>query len=322
MQTTGAFTSDQNLMTLTKGHGTGNDFVLLWDPEGTLDVPATAVATICHRRTGIGADGFIRAVKTAQSGADVPAGHGTTWFMDYRNHDGSLSEMCGNGVRVFGSFLAAMGAIDVHDPQTQRNGVAVWTRAGAKVLYPELRAGGDQVQWRVDMGTVTFTAPAAACTSGQDCVVDVAGVPEGLPGVSVNVGNPHVVVNLPEHVTLEDLDLHTVPTVSGRRADSDNVEFVVLHETSGEVGAVTLRVHERGAGETLSCGTGACAVAFAARMWAGAGAPQRWLVNVPGGQLTIAFAGDVAWMTGPATLVADLQVPETMLVPPAIPGTL
>src|SRR6478736_6173306 len=220
-----------------KGHGTENDFVLLADPNDALDLTPELVAALCDRRAGIGADGVLRAVRTAAYGdPDAVAARGEAeWFMDYRNADGSVSEMCGNGVRVFGRYLADHEGADAATP------LPVGTRAGVKVLTFE----DDQVS--VDMGV-----PAVL---GETKVAVVDDLADAGPLLDAPVHDPAV---YPAGV---------------------NVEFVVRRGDRH----VAMRVHERGSGETRSCGTGACAVMVAAARLDGAAPGTTYRVDVPGG---------------------------------------
>ena len=136
----------------SKGHGTGNDFVLLADPNGTLSVTPEQVAALCDRHRGIGGDGLIRAVpsRLLPEGQDLLRKYpDAEWFMDYRNGDGSLSEMCGNGVRVFVHFLVTEGLVDLPAGES----LTIGTRGGAKTIVRT--AGG----YAVDMGPWEFIFP-------------------------------------------------------------------------------------------------------------------------------------------------------------------
>lgn len=292
-------------LTFTKGHGTENDFVLLFDEHGKLDLDAELVRFLCDRRAGIGADGVIRAVRTSSvapgSVAGLDALESDTWFMDYWNSDGSLSEMCGNGARVFGAFLESEAGLDL------RGGVTILTRAGLRTLT-SLGDGLYSVgmgTWRLGQGEREadgLSAPAF------DSTVEAQGLHPSRPALSVDVGNPHHVVALASVAELEALDLTVAPSVTPAPPEGSNVEFAVT--LGGEVvagathGRVRMRVHERGSGETRSCGTGACAVALAVRSWAGDGAPDIWDVEVPGGLVTVRVSGDRTTLEGPAVLVA------------------
>ena len=275
----------------TKGHGTANDFVLIADPEGGLEITADQVAAICDRRTGVGADGVLRAVRTSASGeaCDDPSAE---WFMDYRNADGSIAQMCGNGIRVFVRFLQDTGLAEV-----PAEGIRILTRAGVKTVV-ETADGfeADLGVWRLPPGEPTVHA-------------DRLVVPR--PGLPIDVGNPHVVVALASDDELDALDLRDAPRIDPEPADGANVEFVVPAEplVVDGLGLIRMRVHERGSGETQSCGTGAVAAALAIRHYAGAGAPDEWIVQVPGGVLGVRVErrddGEHAWLSGPAVLVFD-----------------
>ncbi len=291
-------------MAFTKGHGTGNDFILIADPDGAMDVLPEQVAAVCDRHLGLGADGFIRAVRSAilSEGRAVLAEHpDAEWFMDYRNGDGSVSEMCGNGVRVFVHFLISRGFVTLDDGQA----LTIGTRAGAKVITRS-SAG-----YAVDMGPWDFTFPEKAEERALDSIVD-AGLEVPRPALSVGMGNPHTVVALSEAAELDELDLHRSPLVDPVPPHGTNVEFVLPSDplVSDGVGTIRMRVHERGVGETRSCGTGACAAVVATRHWAGGIAADRWDVHVPGGTVAISFVAgpdgrEHVVLDGPAVLVAE-----------------
>ncbi len=271
----------------TKGHGTGNDFVIIPDLDGDLDLSADQVALLCDRRFGIGADGILRVVKAGAlpEGADAAA-QGVEWFMDYRNADGSIAEMCGNGIRVFARYLveaglAEFGAVPV--PIATRAGVKTLTRDGTGF---EVDLGA----WRVEEG---------------DVLVHAHGLPVARPGLGIDVGNPHVVVAVASEQELTELDLTTQPLLQPAPPAGANVEFVVPADplVQDGVGTVRMRVFERGSGETLSCGTGVAATAVAVRHWAGAAAPDRWRVRIPGGELVVRMEEGHVLLSGPAVLV-------------------
>lgn len=308
MTTTGAIDESSRPagVSFTKGHGTGNDFILTLDPEGSLALDVPFVARACDRHVGIGADGFIRAVRSTalpEGRALLSTEPDAEWFMDYRNGDGSVSEMCGNGVRVFVHFLIAHGVVDLPDGAT----LPIGTRGGVK------RVSRSGEGYAVDMGPWDLIDPEAAAARGTDAIVDVAGLDVDRPALSISMGNPHTVVALAEYEELGTANLHTAPIVRPVPPHGTNVELVVPSEPlvgDDGVGRVTMRVHERGVGETLSCGTGACAAAAAIRYWAGAGAPDQWLVGVPGGTVGVTFfAGpegrEHVQLSGPAVLVAE-----------------
>lgn len=275
---------DLTSVPLTKGHGTGNDFIFVTDPEGVLNIDADVVAQVCDRHFGIGADGLIRATMATTFDADAPSDQ---WFMDYRNSDGSISEMCGNGVRAFVEYLRTENLISLEVGER----IQIGTRAGVKSV------GRTDSGYAIDMGPWGFIDGDAARDTGADCMVSARGLKTNRPGVSISMGNPHTVVALGSDGKLEGLGLDVAPTVSPIPPNGTNVEFVVpeeIEDTEAEtgqanVGAIRMRVHERGVGETLSCGTGACAAAAATRFWGGEDAPDEWLVHVPGGTLAVTF---------------------------------
>lgn len=285
----------------TKGHGTGNDFVLFTDPDGEIDLTAAQLAAIADRRFGVGADGIIRAVRSAslpEGAASLAEDSGAEWFMDYHNADGSPSEMCGNGIRVFAEYLTSQGLVELDATET----LTVGTRAGVRDLQRNPRG------FQVDLGRWTL--------EGTDPLVRAKDIAVARPGLGINVGNPHVVVALSSLDELASADLTVIPILDPAAPDGANVEFVVPHDplVKDGVGQITMRVHERGSGETLSCGTGAAAAALATRHWAGPSAPNNWRVEVPGGVLGVrmwaAEDGEHVSLSGPATLVfeGDLSV--------------
>lgn len=299
-------------MRFSKGHGTGNDFVLVADPDGTRALVPEQVARLCDRHRGIGGDGLIRAVRSRRlpEGAAVLAENpDAEWFMDYYNADGSLSEMCGNGVRVFVHFLCTQGLVSL-EPGGE---VAIGTRGGVKVVART--ADG----YRVDMGPWDFIFPQEA-PGGSDSLVDAAGLPVARPALSITLGNPHTVVALADLAELAAVNLSRTPAVTPLPPHGTNVEFAVPADplVMDDVGHISMRVHERGVGETLSCGTGACAAAAATRFWAGAGAPSSWLVAVPGGVVGVRFlpgpdGREHVELSGPAVMVAEGVLAEGLL---------
>jgi diaminopimelate epimerase len=280
----------------TKGQGTGNDFVLFSDPEGETELTPTQIAAVCDRRFGVGADGVIRAVRStnlddgAAALAENPA---AVWFMDYWNADGTVSEMCGNGIRVFVKYLLDQGLAELAPGED----IAIGTRAGVRTVTRS--AAGFQA----DLGPWRLT--------GGEPLVRAKSLPVARPGLGIDVGNPHVVVALADDDELDGLDLAYLPILDPVPDAGANIEFVVPAEPLVEdgVGRIRMRVHERGSGETLSCGTGAVASALAVRHWAGASAPNEWRVQVPGGVLGVrmfdAADGEHVALSGPAELVFD-----------------
>jgi len=301
------------LIEVTKGHGTQNDFVLIDDRTDRIELSPELVRALTDRRAGVGADGVLRLVPSASlpEGERVLAEDASaTWFMDYRNADGSVAEMCGNGVRVFVLFLERLGLVDA-----AAGPVAIGTRAGVRQVRREPNGW-----YAVDMGHWTLPGGETAVAQGFDAEVRVAGLDVDRPALRVEVGNPHTVLALSGLAELATVDLTHAPTVSPTPPRGTNVELVVpLGEApdghGGTVGRVRMRVHERGVGETRSCGTGACAAALALRSWAGPDAPDVWLVDVPGGTVRVSMldSGRVE-LAGPAALVATAQVDLAVLL--------
>ena len=285
-------------ISFTKGHGTGNDFVLVLDAEGELSLSSKQIAKICDRRFGIGADGFIRVVKSAKlpEGKEILEVEPTAiWFMDYYNADGSAAEMCGNGVRVFARYLLDRGLAKIEGGST----LAVGTRAGVK----DLTQGSNG--FAVDLGRWKLT---------NEFTVEAKGIEVARPGQGIEIGNPHVVVALSSDAELKQLKLFEAPIVEPAPVNGANVEFVVPNEPmiKDGVGYFSFRVHERGVGETLSCGTGIAAASLATRYWAGASAPNQWQVQALGGVVAVRmFAtedGEHVSISGPAELTFDGEI--------------
>ncbi|MDQ0374389.1 diaminopimelate epimerase [Cellulomonas humilata] len=305
---------------VTKGHGTQNDFVLLDDRDARVDLSAALVRGLADRRAGVGGDGVIRVVASEhlpEGAAALAEDPDARWFMDYRNADGSVAEMCGNGVRVFAAYLERLGLWDAADGE-----LALGTRAGVRRVrrVPVPAEVGDDVWYAVDMGRWHLPGGSQAVRDGADAEVVVAGLEVARAGLSVDVGNPHVVLALGDEDELGAADLTRAPEVTPVPPHGTNVELVVPlgeHEAADGslVGRVRMRVHERGVGETRSCGTGACAAALAVRTWAGAGAPDVWLVDVPGGTVRVSVLPDGhVELAGPAVLVAAADVDLAALV--------
>lgn len=271
-----------------KGHGTENDFVIVPDPENAIDLPPAAVAALCDRRAGIGGDGLLHVVRSAAHPEAEGMAAEAEWFMDYRNGDGSIAEMCGNGVRVFARYLQRAGYAGEGD-------LAIATRGGVKTVH--IAKEGDIT---VGMGKALLPEGDVTVSVGE----------RSWPARNVNMGNPHAVA------FVDDLahagNLHSPPPFSPAAAypDGVNVEFVIDRGPRH----VALRVHERGSGETRSCGTGACAVAVATARRDGAdptltGIPATYTVDVPGGTLVITERPDgEIEMTGPAVIVAEGEI--------------
>jgi len=283
--------TDMGALHFTKGHGTENDFVLVADLDGTHDVTAVQVRRLTDRRAGIGGDGVIRVVPTEMAAEQHVRNQGAQarWFMDYRNADGSAAEMCGNGARVFAAYLRREG-LETADE------FAIATRDGIKAVHFE----GDLIA--VNLGDWRIVDADGARDKGFDAMVKVHGH-DPMPGLTLDLGNPHTVVALPDSADLAALDLTRAPDIHPAPANGTNVEFV----RPIAPGHIAMRVHERGVGETRSCGTGAAAAALATRWWADADpATDQWHVDVPGGTLRVrALPGQQVELAGPAVLVAD-----------------
>ena len=267
-------------LNFAKGHGTLNDFVLVLDADDHHPLDAETVRWLCDRRAGIGGDGLLRAVKAAS----VPEWDGdpALWFMDYRNADGSIAEMCGNGLRVFVRHLLELGLV-------APGAVQIATRAGLRTAWPQ-----PDGRITVDVGRATVV--------DQPTWVEIAG--RRCRAITVDVGNPHAVVVLADQLALAGLDLSRQPGFDSQVYPSGtNIEFVVPRDDHD----LQMRVHERGVGETMSCGTGV--VAAAAAHLAGLGQPTGTVhVSVPGGDLNVEQTQERAYLTGPAVVVAHGSV--------------
>ena len=249
-------------MQLTKHHGLGNDFLVLLDPEDRWTLDADVARRLCHRRLGIGADGFVR------------LGPGDRF--ELRNADGSEAETSGNGLRCLGQAVAMLRGVEDLD-------FTVQTAAGPRPLRVRAGSGPHTASVTVGMGPATE--------------LDVPAPTDGaLKAMAVDLGNPHLVRLYAERV---DLDAAADAETAGDR----NVEFVVTGPGPDEL---TLRVVERGVGETAACGSGACAAAWAAHGWGLVG--DRVTAHMPGGRLDVDL-GETVSLTGPARFVATVQVP-------------
>lgn len=261
-----------------KGHGTQNDFVVLPDAGGRLGLSEPRVAALCDRRAGLGADGVLRVVRPDALGVFSEA----SWFMDYRNADGSIAEMCGNGVRLFARYLVSAGLAD-------RTRFLVGTRAGDR--WVQVHPDGSST---VEMGPARVTGASVTSVSGRD-----------FSGIGVDVGNPHL-------VALIDDDISTLDLTGQPHYDTDvftdgvNLEFV----NTVAPGQLRMRVHERGVGETRACGTGTVAAVAAALHTAGTDSGS-CDVDIPGGTVTVALEPGSATLRGPAEFVAHGELDET-----------
>jgi diaminopimelate epimerase len=262
----------KNSVPATYGHGTHNDFVIIFDPDDQTPITTAQTQAICNRKTGVGADGLIRILK-----------RDNTWFMDYRNSDGSLAEMCGNGIRVMARYLVARGH--------QSEGIfAINTRDGLKHL--RVPAEGNI---SVNMGKVLDESEEITASHNGHI----------WNGFNINVGNPHAVVFVDDLNSVGDLTNAPIVRPKESYPEGVNVEFVEYINDS----EVKMRVFERGSGETQSCGTGTCAVALAATMKSKKNLPAHWVIYPPGGRLEVDIDGHSnATLIGPAELVRDVDL--------------
>ncbi|HZC73395.1 MAG TPA: diaminopimelate epimerase [Jatrophihabitans sp.] len=275
-------------MRFLKGHGTENDFLLLPDLDGAIDLTPSMVRALCDRHAGIGADGVLRVVRSENDADAKELAGEAPFFMDYRNADGSVAEMCGNGIRVFLQYLIVTGLVE--------RDAAVATRGGIR----RARARGDG-NVTVDMGLPRVLADRPVATAAPLAAV---------PATAVELPNPHVVVPIATADELAALDLTRPPIIEPPLPNGQNVEFVLRRGARH----LQLRVHERGVGETRSCGTGVCAAVVAAATGDGVGVDgTTWRVDVPGGSCEVVWRSDGVELTGPAVLVAELDVDETRL---------
>ncbi|MBO0853097.1 MAG: diaminopimelate epimerase [Nocardia sp.] len=282
-------------MEFGKGHGTQNDFVVLPDPDAELAITPERVAVLCDRRQGIGGDGLLR---VARAGALVRAGaldalpprvDSGDWFMDYRNADGSIAEMCGNGVRVFAHYVLAAGL-------QRETEFVVGTRSGAR---PVVVHSYDEVHGEVTvtMGPVLALGESRATIAGRD-----------VAGIGIDVGNPHLACVDPALTaeSLAEVDLSTAPGFDPELFPHGvNVELLTA---MGDDGGIDMRVFERGVGETRSCGTGTVAAAAAALTRSGMSLAEgsgQVRVRIPGGRVTVGIERGQAWLRGPSVLVGS-----------------
>lgn len=282
----------------SKGHGTQNDFVVLPDPDAWLELTESRIAALCDRQRGIGADGVLRVARAGalfENGTlpVLPEGvSASDWFMDYRNADGSIAEMCGNGVRVFAHYLVATGL-------EQSEEFVVGSRAGAR---PVVVHHADPVHGEVTvaMGTVRVLGESTATLAGRE-----------FTGLGIDVGNPHLacVDATLTHQELGELDFTHAPSFDHTVFPKGvNVEILTaLGVASDGQRGVDMRVFERGVGETRSCGTGTVAAAAAALARDGfdlATDSGHVQVHIPGGTVTVGIENGAAWLRGPSVLVA------------------
>ncbi len=281
-------------MRVLKGHGTGNDFVVVPDLDGALELTPALVRALCDRHTGIGADGVLRIVRSENEPAATAMAPDAAYFMDYRNADGSIAEMCGNGIRVVMRYLIAVGLVE--------HSAAVATRGGIKCVW----INGD--------GNVTVKIGSPRIPADRPVVTAALSTP--VRGTAVDMPNPHVVVELADLADLAALDLSRPPEVEPARPDGQNVEFVVRAGPRHLI----MRVHERGVGETQSCGTGICAVVAAVATADGFGPDNIvWRVDVPGGSCQVTWRSDGELvLAGPAVIVAEIELDDAWLAATAV----
>lgn len=258
-------------MRLTKHHGLGNDFLVLIDENGAQPIDADLARRVCDRRTGVGADGLLRA-GPGTGGSDVT--------MQLHNADGSQAEMSGNGISCLGQAVVMAGLVS-------GPAVTVHTDAGRRTLDVEPTADGAVHRVTVDMGLVTAT----------DAAPDWVG--EGVAAARfADAGNPHLVLHTPDAESAPDL-VATGRAANEAMADGVNVEMI---RTDGDT--MVLDVYERGVGPTQACGTGASAAAVVAADWGLVG--DRIDVTMPGGTAHIAL-GPTVVMTVPVVAVAHID---------------
>ena len=282
-------------MRFAKGHGTQNDFVLLPDLGFELTMSPAVVTALCDRRRGLGADGVLR-VTTAQAAQRAglferrPEGvAGEDWYMDYRNADGSIAQMCGNGVRVFAHYLRASGL-------ESRDAFVVGSLAGPRPVVLH-RWDATKADVTVEMGKVNPLGTGEAIVGGRP-----------LAGLAVDVGNPHLACVDPD-LTRDELSALDVgaPVSFETTLFPEGVNVEVL--TAPVDGAVSMRVHERGVGETRSCGTGTVAAAVAALAYSGASTGSL-VVRIPGGEVSVTITEASSFLRGPSILVAHGELSE------------
>lgn len=304
-------------LAVSKGHGTENDFVIMGPEYSDLPLTPALVRFLCDRRAGLGGDGLLRVARAEELLAlgaltELPEGvEPDMWFMDYYNADGSVAEMCGNGIRVFGHFIRVNKLVTTEV-------FPVGTRAGVRELtltdVTELEATVS-----VAMGSPKVLG-VSTCTVGEN----------RFAGLGVDVGNPHLACIVPDLTpdTLESLAVdRPIATDASFFPQGVNVEIATelsrfSQQSTASLGGVDqpllgslhMRVRERGAGETRSCGTGTVAAAVAALADAGIenGAVE---VQVPGGSVVVTLQAGAATLTGPSRIVGAgyITVPEELV---------
>jgi diaminopimelate epimerase len=262
---------------LTKHHGAGNDFLVLLDPGGVHPLSGEEARALCDRHRGLGADGVLRATPPSAGAPTAPL------TMKLRNADGSIAEMSGNGIRCFVQAAVRAGLVAAGP-------VPVATGAGLRTVDYQETATPGLAHASVAMGSARL---------GDE--EPVAAVPGARLARFVDMGNPHLVV-LGEPVD-DAVVAGLGPVLSRRHGAGANVEFVWAGDSPGEL---RLRVWERGVGETLACGTGACAAVAAAASWGLVDGHA--VVHSPGGALEVTLDDDGIVLAGPTVHVADVEV--------------
>jgi diaminopimelate epimerase len=277
-----------------KYHGTGNDFVMLEDLEDERPLEPRLVAALCDRHRGVGADGVIRVTNGLEAGTD--------FFMDYRNADGSLAEMCGNGVRCLGKLVYERGL-------TFATELEIGTRAGTKHLSLDVEAGLVRAV-TVGMGSPRFARADIPMTGPEDEPFLTEPFEVGArtyKASAISMGNPHLVLFVEEDPNDVDVrEIGSLVELDDRFPERTNVEFVAVRD-----GVVNARVWERGVGETMACGTGACAALVGANE-AGL-VPARARVRFPGGALVVERTDAEVFLTGPAERVFEAKLDDAWL---------
>ncbi len=273
-------------LTLAKHHGLGNDFLILLDLASSTPIDAAVARAVCDRHRGIGADGLIRATRP-------PTGAGPAVLaFELRNADGGAAEMSGNGMRCLAHAALDAGLVDADQPFVVVTAAGLRTVTVRRIDGP----GGTQAWASVEMGRATIDGG-----DGERCNV-------GHGQLRVNMGNPHLVVLGPDPATVAVRELG--PELEGRVSAGQNVEFVTLGPGPDEI---TMRVWERGVGETMACGTGACAAAVALAHWGRVG--RRVTVHQPGGAADVELRADgTVVLAGPTTRIAVCSVEVGRLV--------
>lgn len=282
-------------MRFAKYHGTGNDFVLIEDMADRLSFSPELIVAVCDRRRGVGADGLIR----------IAPAEGADFFMDHSNSDGLTAEMCGNGIRCLAKYVYERGLTTARE-------IDVLTRSGVKHLVLEVQA--DTVRTvTVDMGPPELQRKAIPMTGDPiDTFIDQSLVVDGrtYPATALSMGNPHVVLFLEPQDDLRTFPVPVIgPLVEGREEfpSRTNVEFVKVVD-----GRIHARVWERGVGETMACGTGACAALVACAITGRTGREAE--LEYPGGVLQLELReDDHVFLTGPAVCVFDGDLDEAWL---------